>query len=108
MKTIIVGIFAVLLVGGVGSGQNASLTSDQATSLAIKLANLKADTTYHFQPFHDGHPARFIRGLWVWCDARGYGRGDVQATVELAANGSTNNVDIEFFDNQNILRGTTP
>ena len=103
MKISVIAVFAFLLVGCESSRQSASLTSEQAKDVAIRLANQKADTLYHCQPFQDGRPARFTQGHWVWSDARGYGHGDIQATVELAANGSTNNVDIEFFDNQNQM-----
>jgi hypothetical protein len=100
MKTSVITIFAFLFIGCANSRQSASLTSGQATALAIHLANQKADTLYHCQPFRDGQPATFTRGQWVWSDTRGYGRGDIQAIVELAANGSTNYVNIELFDNQ--------
>jgi hypothetical protein len=100
MKISVITVFAFLLVGCESSRQSASLTSEQARAAAIQLANQKADTLYHCQPFQDGQPARFTQGHWIWSDTRGYGREDIQATVELAANGSTNNVDIELFDNQ--------
>jgi len=100
MKISVISVFAFLLVGCESSRQNASLTSEQAKTVAIQLANQKADTLYHCRPFQDGQPASFTQGHWIWTDTRGYGRGDIQATVELAANGSTNNVDIELFDNQ--------
>jgi hypothetical protein len=99
MKISVIAVVPFLLVGCESSRQGASLTPEQAQALAIQLANQKADTLYHCQPFHDGQPARFMQGHWVWSDTRGYGHGDIQAIVELAANGSTNNVDVEFFDN---------
>ena len=70
---------------------------------AIRLANDKAFAVYHCQPFHDGQPAHFIAGQWVWTEQQGYGVDDVKATVELAVNGSTNSVVIEFLDNRILL-----
>jgi len=103
MKISVIAVFAFLLIGCESSRQSASLTSEQAKTVAIQLANQKADTLYHCQPFQDGQPAKFTQGHWVWCDTRGYGHGDVQATVELAANGSTNSVDVELLDGQNQM-----
>jgi len=101
MKISVIVVFSFLLAGCESSRQSASLTSEQAKAVAVQLANQKADTLYRCEPFQDGPPVRFTRGHWVWSDEHGYGHGDIQATVELAANGSTNNVDVEFFDDQN-------
>jgi hypothetical protein len=103
MKISVIAVFACLLVGCESSRRSASLSPDQARAAAIRLANDKASTLYHCQPFQDGRPASFTQGHWTWRDARGYGLGDIQATVELAADGSTNSVDIKFFDNQNPM-----
>jgi len=69
----------------------------------MRLANDKAFTLYHCQPFRDGQPARFVSGHWVWVTQQGFGHSDFQATVELATDGSTNNVDLQLFDSQNQL-----
>ena len=71
--------------------------------IALRLANDKASTVYHSQPFSSGQPAHFVNGRWVWVGRQGYGRGDIEATVELAANGSTNSVDLKLLDNQQML-----
>jgi hypothetical protein len=84
--------------------QGTSLTAEQAKTLAIRLANEKADALYHYQPFRDGRSARLVAGHWVWTDQQGYGQGDIQATVELAADGSTNNVDLQLLDNRAYSR----
>jgi hypothetical protein len=89
MKTSRLIISALLLVGCSSTHQTASLTADQAKGVAIRLANEKAAVTYHSQPFHDGQPASFVGGHWTW---RQLGTGDIEATVELAADGSTNSV----------------
>jgi hypothetical protein len=96
-------IFCVLLlVGCASSQQSASLTPDQASTLAIRLANDRAATVYQCQPFRDGQPAHLVAGHWVWAGQQGFGRGDLQATVELAADGSTNNVDLLLFDSHDF------
>jgi len=84
--------------------KSASLTAEQAKTVAMRLANDKAFTLYHRQPFRDGQPARFVAGQWVWVDLQGLGHGDIQATVQLAADGSTNSVDLKLLDSQNQSR----
>ena len=105
MKTSLILVLAFILVGCESSRQCVSLTADQAKTLAMGLANDKAATLYHSQPFVAGQPAKFVAGHWLWVARQGFGRGDIQATVELAADGSTNRVDLQLLDNQNILRG---
>ena len=83
--------------------KSASLTAEQAKTLAIRLANDKALTLYHCQPFRDGQPARFVAGQWVWVDLQGLGHGDIQATVKLAEDGSTISVDVKLLDSRNQL-----
>ena len=83
--------------------KSASLTAEQAKTVAMRLANDKASTLYHCQPFRDGQPARFVAGQWVWDDLQGFGHSDVQATVKLAADGSTISVDLQLLDSRNQL-----
>jgi hypothetical protein len=73
-----------------------ALSANQAARLAIQLANAKAEATYQRQPFHDGQPATFVSGHWVW---RELAPGDFEATVELSADGSTNSVAINILSN---------
>jgi len=89
MKTPRIILFALLLVGCTSTHQTALLSADQAKAVAIRLANEKAAATYHSRPFHDGQSPSFVAGRWTW---RQLGPGDIEATVELAADGSTNNV----------------
>jgi hypothetical protein len=96
-------ILTFLLAGCTSPRPSASLTAEQARSLAIQLANDKAFTLYHCQPFRDGEPTHFVAGHWIWTDQQGFGLGDVQASVELAADGSTHNVDVQLFDSVNPL-----
>ena len=110
-------IFALLLAGCRGSQAGASLrpalpkprvslTSAQATTLAIELANDKADDLFHHRPFEDGRPAQFVTGKWVWTDGRGVAMADYQVSVTLAADGTTNSVDVQLLDD--MLRPTFP
>jgi hypothetical protein len=79
--------------------------------VALQLANAKADALYHCQPFHDGQPVRLMQGCWVWSDNHGLGQGDIEARVELAADGSTNSVNVKFLLNLSPImqrQGRTP
>ena len=100
MKTSLILVLAFVLVGCESSRQSASLTADQAKTLAMRLANDKAATLYHSQPFVAGQPAQFVADHWLWVARQGFGRGDIQATVELAMDGSTNKVDLQVFESQ--------
>lgn len=104
MKKSFIVIFALVLVGCASSHQTASLNAEQAKILALQLANDKASSVYHCRPFHDGQPARFKEGHWVWTDKCGLGRGDIQAEVELASNGQARKVDVMYMTTQPILR----
>ena len=92
-------IFALLLMGCKTPQPNSFLSSDQATALAIRLANDKADALYHHRPFQDGRPAQFVTGKWVWTDGCGVALLDYHASVILAADGSTNSVNVQLLDN---------
>jgi hypothetical protein len=100
MRTSALIIFAALLAGCASSQPKPgpSLTSTQATALALQLANDKADALYHHRPFQDGRPAQFVTGKWVWSDGCGVALLDYQASVMLSADGSTNNVDVQLLD----------
>ena len=100
MKTPRIILFALLLVGCTSTHQTASLTAEQAKTLAMRLANDKASPIYHRQLFHDGQPATFESDHWVW---RELVPGDIEATVELAADGSTNTVIINQLVDKVIL-----
>ena len=103
-------IVFVLLLAGCKSSQlgasirppqpspHVSLTSSQATALAIELANDKADNLFHQRPFEDGRPAQFVTGKWIWTDGCGVALADYQVSVTLAADGSTNSVDVQLLD----------
>jgi hypothetical protein len=96
MKTSLIAVLGFILIGCESSRQSGLLTAEQAKTLAVRLANDKASTIYHRQPFHDGVPATFESGRWVW---RELAPGDIEATVKLAADGSTNNVALNILSN---------
>jgi hypothetical protein len=104
MKTSCIVAFTLFLVGCETSTRpSALLTAEQAQRISVQLANDKASTLYHCQPFGSGQPAHFAQGRWVWADRQGYGNGDIEAAVELAANGSTNDVDLKLLDSRQLL-----
>jgi hypothetical protein len=103
MKTSLILVLAFILVGCVSSRQSALLTTEQATTIAMRLANDKASRLYQHKPFVTGRSAQFVAGHWLWVAQQGFGLGDIQVRVELAADGSTNSVDLQLFENQNIL-----
>jgi hypothetical protein len=98
MKTILVASSLVVFAGCQSSTPSHSLTADTAESMCVQLANSKADSMIHRQPFRARQLARFEDGRWIWTDTSGAGSLDFKAKVELAANGSTNNVDIQILD----------
>ena len=81
--------------------KSASLTAEQAKTVAMRLANDEASRLYHCEPFRDGQPARFVAGQWVWVDMQGFGHGDIQATVKLTEDGSTISVGLQLLDSRN-------
>lgn len=40
---------------------------------------------------------------WVWTDTRGVGHEDIQARVDLATDGSTNEVEVKFLDSEDLF-----
>ena len=95
-------IVSTLLLAGCNSTvpPKAALTAGQATTLAQHLANDEATTRYHSRPFGDGATAQFDQGRWIWSERHGFGQGDLEASVFLAADGSTNHVELKLLDNR--------
>lgn len=98
MKAPWIAISALLLAGCESSRTGTRLTAEQAETLSVQLANDQADFLYHRRPFEKKQPAQFENGRWIWNGSHGIGLFDYEATVELAANGSTNNVDVRLTD----------
>ena len=103
MRTLFIFGLAFLLVGcSTSMQQSVLLTAEKAQQIAVQVANEKATALYHCQPFGSRQAAHFAEGRWVWVDRQGYGHGDIEASVELAANGSTNSVDIKILDSKQM------
>ena len=93
-------LVSVALVGcGRVVPHTAALTEKKASDLARSLANAKARELFRCQPFSDGPAAQFDKGLWVWHDQHGRGLVDYEATVELAADGTANRVNVSLLYN---------
>lgn len=105
MRTSLILLSTVLLAGCESSKTTPPLTAEQARTLSAQLANDKADALYHHRPFQNTQPAHYEAGRWVWTDGHGVGLLDYEAKVELAANGSSNNVDIRVLDDTLRPRG---
>ena len=103
MKTASIIVVTLLLVGCTSTRPSASLTAEQAKTVAMRLANDQAFTLYHCRPFHDGKPAQFMAGHWLWVERQGFGHSDIQATVELAADDSSHKVEVQVLDSQNLF-----
>jgi hypothetical protein len=81
-----------------------TLTAEQAGAVAQRLANEKAQTLFHCQPFRNSPPAKFVQGHWTWHDLRGQGSGDVEATVEFEANGAKPKTSVVWLESRPISR----
>ena len=91
----------LLLVGcSTTSHQHQRLSVVEAKALAQQLANDAAFTRYGCRPFHEGQSPRFEQGGWVWSDRSGYGKGDLEALVMIAADGSTHEVNFDVLTNE--------
>src|SRR2546427_12343105 len=92
-----------LALGGCSIGpRSAPLNAEQAAALAQRLANEQAKTLYNCQPFRNGRPAQLVGGHWVWRDFRAQGSGDIEATVEFAADGAKPRVNVVWLDSGSI------
>jgi len=100
MKITSIIVVTLLLIGCTSTRPGVSLTAEQAKAVAIRLANDQAFTLYHCRPFHDGHPAQFVAGHWLWVGRQGFWHSDIQATVELAADDSSHKVEVQVLDSQ--------
>lgn len=80
------------------SNTPALLTAEQASSLALRLAYDKvyAKNNPREKPFIRDVQAHFMAGHWVWTNSAFSGYAVILATVNLAADGSTNSVDVKY------------
>jgi hypothetical protein len=81
------------------------LTTNQAVTLAMQLASDKWNKDYsgRGQSQFVAGTLRFTAGHWLLVATQGFGKGDIQAKVELAPDGSTNSVILELLDNRIII-----
>jgi len=92
---------AVALVGcSGGKPHRAALTPQQASDLALRLANEKAQAVYKIQPFRAGPSAQFVQERWLWNERRGLGFADVEAIVNFAPDGSNPIVSVLLLDSR--------
>ena len=98
-------MLTLLLAGCSTTPHTGTLSCEQATVLARKLANEQARAQYNCQPFHGGPSARFVQGRWVWRDLKGQGQADVKGSVSFAADGANPSVKVILLDNRPSLRG---
>ena len=89
---------AVFLVGCTSSRQAASISREQAGTLAVRFANDKAFAQYRCRPFRDTQSIHFTADHWTWTDRQGIGRGDIEAKVEIASNGTVRSVEIQLLE----------
>ena len=89
----------VLAMAGCTKPRNSALTTAEATSLALQLANEKAQALYQCRPYRDGPVAQLVDGCWVWHARRGQGQVDLEATVKFSTNGAEPNVTVVLLDN---------
>src|SRR4051812_42376036 len=103
MKLLPVIAFGSLLIGcSTTTPRTVPVTAERAAVIARQLANEKAHTLYDCRPFEDDEPARFIDGHWLWRQRQARGVGDLESSVELAADGSPRRVDVILLDSRAI------
>ena len=105
MKTLFLIPLIVMLLGcrTDGSRANGPMDVENATRLAQRLANQKAQTLYHCQPFKAAPLARLVHGHWEWCAWKAQGQLDLQASVSFARDGSAPSVEILLLDNRTVI-----
>ena len=76
------------------------LTVEAATSVACEKANARAKELYGCEPFAEAPLARFTSGHYTWFTRQPHGHGDIEATVEFAADGSVKEVEVVLMLNK--------
>ena len=76
----------------------ATLSAEEARSLARRIANEKAKELYGCEPFTDWALASLDETGWFWSSRRARGHGDLEATVHFSADGSKESVDVFLLD----------
>ena len=80
-----------------------SLNSQQAHVLAKRLAASRYDLLGEVA-LQRSAPPQLLDGRWVWVCRQGIGRGDVEATVTFAENGSSPQFDWRSFSSETYIR----
>ena len=75
------------------------LSAAEAQALAQKLANESARALYDCEPFRNGPSPQLVQGRWVWHDSKGYGTGDIEATVKFGPDGANPEVNVIQLSN---------
>ncbi len=92
----------------IGKQHHAMLTPQQASDLALHLANEKAQSQYQVEPFRAGPAAQFVQGRWVWHQRKGLGQTDMEATVKFAPDGSNPSVSVLLLDSRSEFPRESP
>jgi hypothetical protein len=100
MKTMCVVVALALASCSADAPRPGSLDTGQATDLAQKLANDKAEALYRCRPFSNGPPAQLLQNAWVWHDREGQGQLDLEATVRFSTNGANPSVSVQLLDSR--------
>jgi hypothetical protein len=70
------------------------MEAPEAAQMARTLANQQALALYRCEPFVNGPSAVWTNEHWLWRARQGLGDGDMEAVVSLAADGSTQSVQV--------------
>jgi hypothetical protein len=74
--------------------QGLPMEAPEATQMARTLANQQALALYRCEPFVNGPSAVWTNEHWFWSARQGLGKGDIEAVVSLAPDGSTQSVQV--------------
>jgi hypothetical protein len=70
------------------------MEAPEAAQMARNLANQQALALYRCEPFINGPSVVWTNEHWLWHARQGLGDGDMEAVVSLAADGSTQSVQV--------------
>ncbi len=83
-------------------GNGSALTAAQATELAEKLANDRAEAAFQCRPFYDSPPARPSSSGWIWESRCGHRLVDFEAKVTFGTDGGKADVKVVVLDSRAI------
>ena len=80
---------------------DADMVGKLAATMAATLANSEAKKKFKVEPFSPSNAKAVFHGdRWEWKATVGYGKGDLQATVSFAQDGSQQKVEILPLTNE--------